>query len=168
MKHGFKCLNSWGAISKCLKADITNIGLPRVPEAYRTSERQHRKFQGDKKKFSQVQWEQMFYRNSSGLANFCQSPGSFHEKPTNVLAAHLLSFGKTGLPRLLLGTAHGHSTWGTSYSWWPPAATALGGHSEDARVPQGGPGAKVGMPLRVRATMYPASIMNRITVMFPI
>lgn len=162
MQHDFKCLNPWGAVSKCLKTDITNIRLSCVPEIYRTSGRQCRKFQGDKKNFSQVQWEQMFYTNSSGLANFCQSPGSFYEKPTDVLAAHLLPFGKTGLPRLLLGTAHGHNTWRTSSSRWPPAAMALDGHDEDHRVLQGGPEGKVGGPLRVRATGYSASIMHRL------
>lgn len=163
MKHGFKCLNPWDALSKCSKTDTTNIRLSCAPETHRTSGRQCRKHQGDKKNFSQVQWKQTFYRNSSGLANFCQTPGSFHEKPTDVLAAHLLPFGKTGLPKLLLGTAHGHNTWRTSSNRWPPAAMALRGHNDDHRVLQRGPEGKAGRPLRVRATGYSASIMNRIS-----
>lgn len=109
-----------------------------APETNRTSGRLCRKFQGDKKNFSQVEQEQMFYRNSSrSLANFCPS---FHEKPTDVLAAHLLPFGKTALPRLL-GTACGCST--------RTSSSCLGWAQGGSQVLQGAQRARQG-GLRVR------------------
>lgn len=100
----------WNMVLNALIHETTWVGVKRqlsqtsdflpscVPETQRTSGRQCRKFQGGKKNFSLVHWEQMFYRNSSALANFCQSTGNFHQKPTDFLAAHLMPFGKTALP----------------------------------------------------------------------
>lgn len=110
----------------------------------------------------------MFYRNSSGLANFCQSPGSFHEKPTDVPAARLLPLGKSALPRLLLGQATDTTPAehpAEHLQLRPPAALALGGYKEDHRALQKDPEDKVGRHLRVRATVYLASVMKRRTVM---
>lgn len=98
-------LNSWDDISRCLKAAVTNIRLSSILCTRNTQNfrKTVQKISGKQQKFSLVHWEQMFYRNSSALANFCQSTGNFHQKPTNFLAAHLMPFGKTGLHRPTAG-----------------------------------------------------------------
>lgn len=102
LKHGFKCLNSWDDRSRCLRAAVTNTRLcsilcTRNPPSFRKTVQ---KISGrQEKKHPAVHREQMFCRSSSALARLCQSAGNFHPKPTDLLAAHSMPFGKTGLLR---------------------------------------------------------------------
>lgn len=117
-----------------------------VLETYRISGGQCRKFQGDKKNFSQVQWEQLFYRNSSGLAitELLLKSWEFPWETHRCLGSSLAAFGTAALPRLLLGTAHGHNPW-TSSRLWPGAAVAwvgtgrVTGSCKEAEAREGDP-----------------------------
>lgn len=126
---------------KCLKTHITNIRLlvyQKHTELQGDSEDNFRETKKKKiHKLNENSWDEnsenneMFFKNSSGFAKFCWSPGSFHEKPTGVQA--LAAFGKAAFPRLLLRTAHRHNPW-TPARLQPGAAAALDGHREGHRL----------------------------------
>lgn len=137
-KNGFKCLNSWDDISSCLKAALRNTRLSYILCTRNTQnfrETVLENFREARKNSPLVPREQVFYRNSSALANFCQSfPSETHQFPGSLLDAlrqkwplEANCWGQpmhTDLPRIKTSV---------------PAATQLAGHAI-TQVLRGGPG----------------------------